>query len=229
MPAVNTKIANQFYSNKIQTLKRTRDVFTAGKKTLKINKYIDLSFIHPKTHDLITTISFYLIDNLTTSYLASHYLLRKLGCTFPSIPPKYKDKMEHKPEIDTRFGSCNNWDKSRLRVPYPPIKQSTPYTHKSNDKTQNSKHNVLNNQYKHKDKHLSKYKRIQCYKIIHESDDPLPPMTPYDEYIKLCTKGTPHPKLYQINKITYIKSNNKLYIIINYTTLSQLQHINESI
>ena len=58
--AINTK-SQTIYSNKIQTLKRTRDVFTAGKKTLKIDKYIDLSFIHPKTHDLITTIHFILL------------------------------------------------------------------------------------------------------------------------------------------------------------------------
>ena len=227
--AINTAVAKQFYQQKIHTLKRPKDVLTAGKKTLKIDKYIDFSFIHPKTQELITTISFYLIDNLTTSYLASHYLLRKLGYIFPSIPPKYKNKLEHIPERDTQFGTCNNWDQDRLRIPLHQ-NRSESNTNKTNEKrenhtkTQNSKHNTLSNQYKYKSKHIPK--QLQCYRIINEENEPeLPPMTPYNEYLTLCRSGKPLPKLEAINNITFIKSKNKIYNHISNTNF-EIHYLN---
>ena len=52
---------------------------------------------------------------ITHKYSASHYLLKQLGCIFPTIPPKCAS-FHHQPKPDTNFGSLNNWNNPICRV-----------------------------------------------------------------------------------------------------------------
>jgi hypothetical protein len=109
--AMNKTYAKQKFPDKIKRLKRSIYARTAS-KTIALNEYIDLTFVNKNTKVPIITIEFYLIDNIQFKYLASLYLIRKLGWNFV----KNTDPYTHKPECDEAFGTCNNWDQTNVKI-----------------------------------------------------------------------------------------------------------------
>ena len=79
--AINASFAHKCYANHIQKLKKPLYVTTAGGH-LPLNKFVDITFVNKRTNVPITVIEFYLIKDLQFKFLASLYLIRKLGWKF---------------------------------------------------------------------------------------------------------------------------------------------------
>ena len=209
--AINADLARYKYEQHIQKLKRAEKAITAGHKELNLTQFIELKFINPYTNQILTTMNFYLIENLNVDYLASCYLLRCLGYKFPSMPPKYKS-IEKMPEPDTNFGSCNNWDEPRIKVP-----EQTPKTPHNSPKAQPKHTETI--------KYLqTPYKQIitQCRKGIINIPNPIQavtyaaannitiPIPDYtDKYDPLNTLLTLHNEITtKTNKVNHISNFN---------------------
>ena len=184
--ALNARYAKAKYPNLIQTRRRPLIVWTAGQRHLSLRDFIELHFINPKTGKTITIIEAYLIENLSTKYLASFYLLNKLGCKFPTTPPAYT---EHKPQIEDDFGSCNNWEDHKIRVPNVHKINTNKHVEFTLQQTVSAPKRV----YKLKDvnltnsiqNHANYYEKHKCNKSTLkqiETYDEYTMMTPYDQY-----------------------------------------------
>ena len=201
---INEQFARKYYPKQIKSLARSLTAFTCGKKPLKLNHYIDLKFINPSNKQLITTIEFYLIPNTSVNFIASHYLLNKLGYKFSKIPPKYKS-YEHTPEQDTNFGTCNRWDEPRMQIKAPKKQIKT----KARAKDKSNIYNIAQAIQNDDDSHLLK--------------------TPYQEYIDACETPMQTVANAQINQITFIKAKNKIFKILpKYSLLLHISNFGAS-
>ena len=109
--AMSEQYATKYFSESIKKLKTAINANTAN-GSLALQKYVDLTFNIP--NDSECTMEFYLIPNLGVKFLASLYLIKKLGWQFVKPNTKYT----HKNEKDESFGTCNNWETKQLEEHY---------------------------------------------------------------------------------------------------------------
>ena len=192
-----------------------------------------------KTNKLITTVEFYLVENLSHTYLASHYLLRALGCLFPSRSPVC---YEHKPQIEDNFGNCNNWDTPRIKtnihqfhskLSHPTrskhVTFATDYNFNPKPISLTNIHNInLSNSIKNHSHYFSNPKfTIHTIDTKFADYNEYTMMNPHDQY--LYQLSTPFdPSFEYINSITNIQINNISLPLIDDEFTSSIYQISKT-